>query len=147
MDSMRISRGLFFLAIVGAVALGYGVGQLRYFCPPLLSSGSVLRNSNHPSEESYYVVVPKVEALIDHKKVSANPTKAEWQIAGGPMPKEQCEAQLRERSEMGAGIGSDEGAPERHVQIDVTKLRRCVLVDVWDSVEKYSPDPKDVFRP
>jgi hypothetical protein len=91
--------------------------------------------------------MPNVEALIDHKKVSANPTKAEWQSAGSmPMTREQCEAQLKEHSEWRVGIaGSD--APQRNVQIDVTNLRRCIPVDAWDSVEKITPDPKDVFRP
>lgn len=147
MDGMRISRGLFLLAIVGAVALGYTAAQLRNSNPPFPSSEYAPHNPNPPSGEGYYVVMPNVDALIDHKKVSANPTKAEWQSTGSmPMTKGQCEAQLKEHSEWQAGIVRP-GAPQRNVQIDVTKLRRCIPVDAWDSVEKYSPDPKDVFRP
>jgi hypothetical protein len=150
MDAMRISRGLFVLAIVGAAALGYAADQLRSSYPRFPFSRSVPSNPGLPSGQLYYVVMPNVEALIDHKKVSANPTKAEWQSTGSllPITKEQCEAQLKERSEWQVGIaGSDADAPQRNVQIDVTNLRRCVPADAWDSVEKYSPDPKDVFRP
>ena len=144
---MRISRAFFLLAIVGAAALGYVAGRSHNFIPLWLSSGSVSPDPNLPSGDQYYVVVPNVQALIDHKKVSANPTQAEWQSNSLPMTKEQCEAQLRQHSEMGIGIsGGDADAPQRNLQIDVTNLRRCIRVDVWDRVEKYSPDPKDVFR-
>lgn len=147
---MRISRGFFLLAIVGAAALGYAAGRLRNFIPFSLSSGSVSPNPNLPSGDQYgdqyYVVMPNLQALLDHKKVSANPTKAEWAVQTSmPMTKEQCEAQLRQHSEWRGTIS--ENGPERNLQIDVTNLRRCIRVDVWDPVEKYSPDPKDVFRP
>jgi hypothetical protein len=147
MDAMRISRGLFVLAIVGAAALGYTADQLRSSYLRFPSSRSVPSNPSLPSGQLYYVVMPNVEALIDHKKVSANPTKADWQSTGIlPITREQCDAQLKERSEWRIAIaGSD--APQRNLQIDVTNLRRCIPVDAWDSVEKYSPDPKDVFRP
>ena len=151
MDAMRISRGLFVLAIVGAAALGYAADQLRSSYLRFLSSRSVPSNPSSPSGQLYYVVMPNSEALIDHKKVSANPTKAEWWSSSMPMTKDQCEAQLKEHSEWRIAIaGSDASgsdASQRNVQIDVTNLRRCVPVDAWDSVEKYSPDPKDVFRP
>jgi hypothetical protein len=91
--------------------------------------------------------MPNIEALIDHKKVSVNPTKAEWQSTGVlPMTKEQCEAQLRERTVWGVGTVKA-GEQQHNMEIDVTSLRRCVPVELWDSVEKYSPEPKDVFRP
>jgi hypothetical protein len=144
---MRISRGFFLLAIIGAAALGYTAGQLRNFFPLSLSSGSVSPNPNLPSGDQYYVVMPNSDALIDHRKVSANPTKAEWQSTSMPMTKEQCEAQLRQHFEWRATVGGSDYGPERNLQIDVTNLRRCIRVDVWDPVEKYSPDPKDVFRP
>ena len=91
--------------------------------------------------------MPNVEALIAHKKVSANPNRAEWQATGQmPMTKEQCEAELTKPTKWRiVSAGADE--QQRNVEIDVTSLRRCVPVDLWDSVEKYSPDPKDVFRP
>ena len=145
MDAMRISRGLFVLAIVGAAALGYAADRLRnsYLSP----YKSVPSNSSLPSR-LYYLVTPNTEALIDHKKVSANPTQAEWESSSLlPMTREQCEAELKKRSELRIAMSGEEGQPERNVQIDVTNLRRCVPVDAWDSVEKYSPDPKDVFRP
>jgi hypothetical protein len=146
MDAMRISRGLFVFAIVGAAALGYAADRLRnsYLSP----YKSVPSNSSPPSGQLYYLVTPNTEALIDHKKVSANPTRAEWWSSSMPMTREQCEAQLKEHSEWRIAIaGSDADAPQRNLQVDVTNLRRCVPVDAWDSVEKYSPDPKDVFRP
>jgi hypothetical protein len=147
MDAMRISRGLFLLAIGGAAALGYAADQLRNSHLPFPFSRSVLRDTNPPSGPRYYVVMPNVDALIEHRKVSANPNKAEWQATGNmPMTREQCENQLKEHSELGAGIARPD-TPQRNMLIDVTNLRRCILVDVWDSVEKYSPDPKDVFRP
>ncbi len=90
--------------------------------------------------------MPKVEALIDRKKVSANPTKAEWQSTSMLMTREDCEAELKKHSGWRIGIGMQD-APQHNVQMDVTNLRRCISADVWDSVEKYSPDPKDVFRP
>jgi hypothetical protein len=141
-DSMRISRGLFLVAIVGSALLGYGAARLRNFFPFAPSSGSATS-----SGERYYLVMPNVGALIDHKKVSANPNRAEWQTDSMPMTKEECEAKLREHSELGVGIASQDAQPQRNVQIDVTNLRRCVPADRWDSLEKYSPDPKDVFRP
>ena len=148
MDAMRISRGLFVLAIVGAAALGYAADQLRSSYLRFPFSRSVPSNLSSPSGQLYYVVMPNVEALIDHKKVSANPTKAEWWSSSMPMTREQCEAQLKEHSEWRIAIaGSESDAPQRNVQIDVTNLRRCVPANAWDSVEKYSPDPKDVFRP
>ena len=146
MDAMRISRGLFVLAIVGAVALGYAADRLRnsYLSP----YRSVPSNSSLPSGQLYYLVTPNTEALIDHKKVSANPTQAEWESSSIlPMTREQCEAELKKRSELRIAMSGEEGQPERNVQIDVTNLRRCVPANAWDSVEKYSPDPKDVFRP
>ncbi len=129
---MTISRKLFLLAIAGAAALGYIAGQWRIsYQPP--GSASALSNPNLPSGQSYYVVVPNTEGLIEHKKVSANPNRAEWQATGQmPITKEQF-------------AGTDK--QQRNVEIDVTNLRRCVPVDSWDSVEKYSPDPKEVFRP
>ena len=145
MDAMRISRGLFVLAIVGAAALGYAADRLRnsYLSP----YKSVPSNSSLPSR-LYYLVTPNTEALIDHKKVSANPTRAEWESSSIlPMTREQCEAELKKRSELRIAMSGEEGQPERNVQIDVTNLRRCVPANAWDSVEKYSPDPKDVFRP
>ena len=91
--------------------------------------------------------MPNVDALIEHRTVSANPNKAEWQATGNmPMTREQCENQLKERSEWRAGIARPD-TPQHNMLIDVTNLRRCIPVDVWDSVEKHSPDPKDVFRP
>jgi hypothetical protein len=147
MDAMRISRGLFVLAIVGAAALGYAADRLRNYYRPFPSSGSVLSNPSLSSERRYYVVTPNTEALIDHKKVSANPNKAEWWSSSMPMTREQCEAQLKEHSEWQVGMSGQDGHPQRNVQIDVTNLRRCIPVDAWDSVEKISPDPKDVFRP
>ena len=108
MDAMRISRGLFVLAIVGAAALGYTADQLRssYLRSPF--SRSVPSNPSSPSGQLYYVVMPNSEALIDHKKVSANPTKAEWWSSSMPMTREQCEAQLKEHSEWRIAIaGSD----------------------------------------
>jgi len=143
---MRISRGFFLLAIGGAAALGYLAGRLHSSYLPFSYSGSVLRNPDPPSGQRYYVVMPNVEALIDHKKVSANPTRAEWRSTSMPMTREQCEAELKKHSEWSMGIGRSD-APQRNVQFDVTNLRRCVPADEWDSVEKYSPDPKDVFRP
>jgi len=146
MDAMRISRKLFLLAIAGAAALGYIAGQWRIsYQPP--GSASALSNPNLPSGQSYYVVVPNTEGLIEHKKVSANPNRAEWQATGQmPMTKEQCEAELTKPTKWRLGIaGTDK--QQRNVEIDVTNLRRCVPVDSWDSVEKYSPDPKEVFRP
>jgi hypothetical protein len=146
MDAMRISRGLFVLAIVGAVALGYAADRLRnsYLSP----YKSVPSNSSPPSGQLYYLVTPNTEALIDHKKVSANPTQAEWESSSIlPMTREQCEAELKKRSELRIAMSGEEGQPERNLQIDVTNLRRCVPANAWDSVEKYSPDPKDVFRP
>jgi hypothetical protein len=147
MDSMRISRGLFLVAIVGSAVLGYSAARLRSFFPSARSSGSVLPNSATSSGESYYLVMPNVDALIDHKKVSANPSRAEWQTDSMPMTKEECEAKLREHSEFRASIASEDAKPQRNMQIDVTNLRRCVPADTWDSLEKYSPDPKNVFRP
>jgi hypothetical protein len=144
---MRISRGLFLVVIVGSAALGYSAARLRNFFPSALCSGSVLPNSATSSGERYYVVMPNVEALIDHKKVSANPSRAEWQTDSMPMTKEECEAKLREHSEWRVGIAREDAQPQRNVQIDVTSLRRCIPADTWDSLEKYSPDPKDVFRP
>ena len=141
---MRLSRGLFLLAIGSAAALGYIAGRLHDFYP--LFSGSVLHNPDPSPVQRYYVVMPNVEALIDHKKVSANPTRAEWRSTSMPMTREQCEAELKKHSEWRMGIGRSD-APQRNVQMDVTNLRRCVPAGVWDSVEKYSPDPKDVFRP
>ena len=141
---MRLSRGLFLLAIGGAAAFGYIAGRLHNFYP--LFSGSVLSNPDPPSGQRYYVVVPRVEALVDHKKISANPTKAEWQSDSMPMTRDDCEAELKKHSEMSIGIGSSD-SPQRNVQLDVTNLRRCVAADEWDSVEKYTPDPKNVFRP
>jgi hypothetical protein len=148
MDAMRIFRGLFVLAIVGAAALGYAVDRLRNSYLSFPSSGSVPSNSSLPSGQLYYLVTPNTEALIDHKKVSANPTQAEWESSSIlPMTREQCEAELKKRSEVRIAMSGEEGTPQRNVQIDVTNLRRCVPADAWDSVEKYSPDPKDVFRP
>ena len=146
MDAMRISRGLFVLAIVGAAVLGYAADRLRnsYLSP----YKSVPSNLSSPSGQLYYLVTPNTEALIDHKKVSANPTRAEWESSSIlPMTREQCEAELKKRSELRIAMSGEEGQPERNVQIDVTNLRRCVPANAWDSVEKYSPDPKDVFRP
>jgi hypothetical protein len=140
---MRISRGFLLLTIGGAVALGYIAGRLHNFYPSF--SGSVPSNPDSSSVQHYYVVVPNFEALIDHKKVSANPNHAEWRSSSMPMTREDCEAELKKHSEMSIGSSSD--APQRNVQLDVTNLRRCVRADEWDSVEKYSPDPKDVFRP
>src|SRR5713226_6053380 len=78
-DAMRISGGLFLLAMGSAAALGYTAAQLRNSRLPFPSSEFAPRKPNLPSGQSYIVVVPNVDALIDHKKVSANPTRAEWQ--------------------------------------------------------------------
>lgn len=145
---MTISRRFFLSAIVGAAALGYTADRLRNSSRPVIPSGTILSTPGPASGPLYYIVAPNEEALIDHKKVSANPNKAEWRPTDYmQITKKQCEAKIRERYEVHMGVGSSDGSPQRIVQIDITNLRRCVRVDVWDPVEKYSPDPKDVFRP
>jgi hypothetical protein len=143
---MGISRRFFLLAIIVAAALGYIGGRQRIsYRPP--ASGSAVSNPDLSSGQRYYVVMPNTEALIEHKRVSANPTRTEWRSTGlMPMTREQCEAQLRKRTVVRIGTVRP-GERQRNVEVDVTSLRRCVPVDLWDSVEKYSPNPKDVFRP
>src|SRR5260370_3842693 len=145
MDAMRISRKLFLLAIAGAAALGYIDGQWRIsYQPP--GSASALSNPNLPSGQSYYVVVPNTEGLIEHKKVSANPNRAEWQATGQmPMTKEQCEAELTKPTKWRLGIaGTDK--QQLNGERDVTNLLRCVPFDSGGSRGKNSSDPTAAFR-
>ncbi len=145
MDTMRISRKLLLLAIAGAAALGYIAGQWRASYQSAATQ-SALGNLDLPSGQRYYVVMPKVDELLAHRKVSASPSRAEWQEAGTmPMTKEQCEAELTKPATWRIAV-AQANAQQRNVEIDVTSLRRCVPADQWDSVEKYSPNPKDVFR-